>query len=43
MIKTTKENKIFLQQLQFFRNMAVEVGEIAKVVDIFFKKSTPQK
>ena len=34
MIKKTKENKIFLQQLQlhFFQNMAVEVGEIAKVV-----------
>ena len=41
MRKTTKENKTFLLQLHFFQNMVTEVGEMAKVVNIFFEKSGP--
>ena len=42
MRKTTKENKTFLPRLHFFRNMVVEVGEVAKVVNISFEKSGPK-
>ena len=39
--KTTKESKTFLPQLHFFQNMVAKVGEMAKVVNLFFKKSSP--
>ena len=39
--KSTRENKTFLPQLHFFRNMVGKVGEMAKVINIFFEKCGP--
>ena len=37
-IRTTRENKTFLPQLNLFRRTVAKVGEMGKVVNIFFQK-----